>query len=518
MKRRSILLFCTAIFFASFSQAADVLRPNIVLIVADDLGFSDLGCYGGEISTPNLDTLANEGMRWTQFYNCAVCNLTRAALMTGLHPRFGKGGLLRNNMVTLVEVLRSTGYRTAMSGKWHLGGEPHRPIDHGFQEYYGIMIGAVNYFDPLLPDPPGYQHAGPANPFVHNGTPIQNVPENYYATDAFADHAIEQIRELSQAEQPFFLHIAFTAPHYPLQALPEDIAKYRGRYDEGYEVVRKRRYQRLVELGLISTTCKLPEPDAKHGEGRYDLAPTPWNAVEDPEWESSKMEVYAAMVDRLDQAIGRVLSTLKERKLDENTLVIFFSDNGACASRSSTAAYKKFQNGVVTGSKDTYILGGPGWACAQSSPFRRYKTWTYEGGISTPMIVRWPGHVSVSSQTDFVSHLVDWMPTLIDVSGAEYPRSYQSQEITPFEGVSLKSILLGEKSSEARELGWSLYGSRAYRVGKWKIVWGAGRERWELYDMDVDRTETNDLSKQHPELVAQLAEGWRSWAKRSELR
>ena len=501
----------------TMSFAADPSRPNILLIVADDLGFSDLGCYGGEIQTPQLDKLASEGMRFTQFYNCGVCNVTRAALFTGLHPRFGKGGLLRSNMLTLAEVLSQAGYATAMSGKWHLGGSPNRPIDRGFKEYYGVMIGAVNYFDPSLPDPPGMKHAGPSEPFVHNASPIKSVADNYYATDAFADHAIEQIQHLSNGDKPFFLHLAFTAPHYPLQALPQDIAKYRGRYQAGYADLRKQRYRRLIELELIEKEWKLPDPDPKLSDWRYDLTPKLWDATTDQAWESEKMEVYAAMVDRMDQAIGRVLLALRESGVDKNTLVIFFSDNGACASDSSGAAHRAYETGIASGSKVSYILGGPGWASVQSAPFRRYKTWTYEGGISTPMIVRWPEEIEANSRTDAVCHLVDWMPTFLEVAGSEYPTEYQSNRIPPAEGLSLLPILRGHQHEQPRELGWSLYGSRAYRSDKWKIVWGVSTKRWELYDMESDRTETQDLSAEYPELVTQLSEAWRRWADRSEL-
>ncbi|MDZ4852790.1 MAG: sulfatase-like hydrolase/transferase [Pirellulaceae bacterium] len=498
-------------------RAIEAARPNIVLIVADDLGFSDLGCYGGEIRTPHLDRLAAEGMQFTQFYNCGVCNITRAALFTGLHPRFGKGGLLRSNMPTLAEVLLQVGYATTMSGKWHLGGAPNRPIDRGFEEYYGVMIGAVNYFNPSLPDPPGMKHAGPSEPFVHNATPITSVPPGYYATDAFADHAIEQIARLSKNGKPFFLHLAFTAPHYPLHALPEDIEKYRGCYSDGYTVLREERYRRLIELGLVSKEWKLPDPDPKLTDWRYDLSPKPWDSSAEQSWESAKMEVYAAMVDRMDQAIGRVLASLKECDAEENTLVIFFSDNGACASNSSSAAYQAYQAGVSSGSEESYILGGPGWASVQSSPFRRYKTWTYEGGISTPMIVRWPGKIRAGSRTDAVCHLVDWMPTFVEVSGAEYPKQIKGNLIPPLEGISLESILRGQNHNLTRQLGWSLYGSRAYRSGKWKSVWGVSTKRWELYDMQADRTEMRDLSTEHPALTSQLASDWRNWADRSEI-
>lgn len=501
----------------SSEAAGPSAKPNVVLIVADDLGFSDLGCYGGEIRTPHLDKLASEGLRFTQFYNNAVCNVTRASMMTGVNPRFGKGGLLRTNMVTLAEVLRQAGYATAMSGKWHLGGAPTRPIDRGFEEYYGVMIGAVNHFDPTLPDPPPMKHAGPPTPFVHNETPVKSVPDDYYDTDAFVDHAVGQIRKLSEEERPFFLHLAFTAPHYPLQAPAEDIARYRGRYRDGYGVLRRERYRRLMDLNLISKDWKLPEPDRKLGGWRYDLEPTEWDSLPDKDWESAKMEIYAAMVDRLDQGVGRVMAALKERRIEDNTLVIFFSDNGGCGSHSSSAAYQAYKDGKPAGDKNSYILCGPGWATAQSSPFRRFKTWTYEGGITTPMIARWPGQINPDTITHALGHVVDLMPTFLDITGASYPKQVDGTQILPMEGASLKSILLGGDDRPGREQGWYLYGSRAYRSGKWKIVWGVTAKRWELYDMESDRTESRDLAAEFPHVVSDLSVAWRKWAQRSEV-
>ena len=496
---------------------AEDAQPNILMIVADDLGFSDLGCYGGEIETPHLDKLASEGMRFTQFYNCAVCNATRISVMTGQHPHFGKKTLWRSGMVSVAEVPQNAGYATSMSGKWHLGGEPTRPIDRGFQEYYGVMIGAVNYFDPNQPDPPPMKHSGPAQPFVHNVEPVTQVPPDYYATDAFTAHAVDQIKTAMAQKKPFFLHLAYTAPHYPLQAQPEDIAKYRGRYREGYTTLRQQRYQRLLELGLIPKGTQLPEPDAKTSDFRYDVQPTPWETV-DQEWEAAKMEVYAAMVDRMDQGIGRVLSTLRELQIEDNTLVIFFSDNGGCASNSSKAAQLAYHAGNPIGDKDSYILCGPGWATAQSSPFRRYKTWTYEGGISTPMIVRWPGRVKAGSVARYVTHTVDLMPTFIELSGASYPARIREQETLPLVGKSLVPILTATGQQQPRELGWELYGSRAYRHGRWKIVWGVSTQVWELYDMVEDRTETHDLAEQRPDLVRKLSAAWQVWARQREQR
>jgi len=484
---KSLLLI---LLFVTISRAE---RPNILLIVADDLGFSDLGCYGGEIDTPNLDRLASEGVCFAQFYNCAVCNATRASMLTGLHPRFGGRTMWRDGMVTTAEVLQAAGYTTTMSGKWHLGGEPTRPIDRGFQEYYGVMIGAVNYFDPNRPDPPGMKHSGPPLPFVHNAEPVKNVPADYYITDAFTDHAVAQIQQATSQKKPFFLHLAYTAPHYPLQARAEDIAKYRGRYQQGCEALREQRHRRLIELGLIEKDCVLPPPDKKTSKERYDVEPDAWAGV-DQGWEAAKMEVYAAMVDRMDQGIGRVLDAVKQSGAEDNTLVIFFSDNGVCASRSSSAAHEAYRAGKPVGDQDSYILGGPGWATAQSSPFRRYKTWTYEGGISTPMIVRWPAQVKAGCITRYVAHVLDLMPTFIEISGAAYPPQFAGHDTIPLEGRSLMPILTGAGVKEPRELGWQLYCSRAYRQGRWKIVWGVSTKQWELYDMVKDRTETRDLA------------------------
>lgn len=508
--RRFALPLCMTGF--SFAAAPAAEKPNVVLIVADDLGYSDLGCYGGEIETPHLDRLAAEGMRFTQFYNCAVCNATRISMLTGLHPRFGTGTLWRDGMTTLAEVLRPQGYATAMSGKWHLSGAPTRPIDRGFQEYYGVMIGAVNHFDPTRPDPPGMKHSGPARPFVHNTEPVLKVPPGYHTTDAFTDHAIEQIRRFTAKHRPFFLHLAYTAPHYPLQARPEDIAKYRGRYRQGYAVLREQRHRRAIQRGVIDAQAALPPPDAQGGKERYDLAPEPWEQA-DQAWEAAKMEVYAAMVDHMDQGIGRVLDALRETGVEDDTLVIFFSDNGGCASHSSAAAHAAFRQGQPAGGADSYILGGPGWATVQSAPFRRYKTWTYEGGISTPMIVRWPGRVKAGALSKHVAHVVDLMPTLLELTSAKPPEEVRGVRALPLEGRSLIPILTGAGVGTQRELGWQLYGSRAYRSGRWKIVWPVSKKKWELYDMTADRTETHDLAVEHPDMVKKLAGAWQAWAR-----
>lgn len=498
---------------------AAVSRPNIVLIVADDLGFSDVGCYGGEISTPNLDRLASEGLRMTQFYNCAVCNPSRAGILTGLFPRFPKGGLLRQDIlipegaVTVAEVLRGAGYATALSGKWHL---PGHPMDHGFDEYYGVIAGAVDYFDPLRPDPPGIDHRRGSSYFFSNREAVQKVPDDFYLTDALTQHAEAQIRKLAGDGRPFFLHVAYTAPHYPLQARPGDIAKYRGRYQKGYGAIRLQRYERLRELGLIRPEWPLPDPDRKLGPWRYDLEPQPWNEIADASWETAKMEVYAAMVDSMDRGIGRLLAAIDQTGIANETLVIFFSDNGGCASHSLPQEYESYRSGVPPGGRESYLLPGPGWATAQSSPFRRYKTSTYEGGITTPMIVRWPGRVAPGARTDAVGHVVDVMPTLVAVASAAYPSKRGAQVVPAMEG---QSLIPGWQDLPVpeRDLGWHAYGSRAFRSGKWKAVWSVTANKWELYDMQADRTETRDLAARSPDVLRRLVAGWTEWAKRTNL-
>jgi arylsulfatase len=507
-----VALSTDACIYASESDPQGV--PNIVLILADDLGFSDLGCYGGEIETPNLDRLAAEGMRFTQFYNCAVCRLTRASLMTGLHPRrAGKGRLLHDNMATLAEVARSAGYRTSLTGKWHfpvtLPADKNRlPTRRGFDEYYGLAAGCCNYFNPAKPFPDNYGGQGP-EPFLNQETPVTEFPPDYYTTDAFTAHAVKQIEKFAGAEEksPFFLNLCYTAPHYPLHAKPEDIAKYKGRYDDGYFALRKQRQQRLLELGLVNPLWKLSEPDRLVSESRYDFAITPWEQIVDGPRETRRMEVYAAMVDSMDQGIGRVLDALDRTGIANNTLVMFLSDNGGCA------GYANHQDTELPGSIDTFDYVAQGWGWAQNAPFRRYKTWTHEGGISTPLIARWPNVIKSGSLTHQVGHVVDFMPTLLDVTGATYPEERNGEAVLPTDGLSLLPVFAGKERDGHKSLCWYLYGNRAVRQGKWKLVWGDNVRQWELFDMELDRTETNDLATQHPARVKQMEADWLRWAK-----
>lgn len=527
---RAIFL-STVVFISALLISIDVLcqpvdlqtKPNIILIVADDLGYSDIGCYGGEISTPNLDRMAHEGVRFTQFYNQAVCNISRGSFLTGLYPRFGKGPLLKKNMVTMAQVLQTAGYATILSGKWHLGAGETSPMSKGFQEYFGAMIGAVNHFDPSLPDPPFVNHSGPANPFVYNGVVQTHVPDGYYTTDAQTDHAIIQIQKNAKAHKPFFLHLAFNAPHYPLQAWPEDIAKYKGMYDKGYEVLRRERYKGAVKAGVIDPKWKLPPTDKKSGDFKYDLEVQPWNSLnlEEQQRESKNMEVYAAMVDRIDQNIGRLMDCLNKNGIADNTLIVFFSDNGGCASiitdPRSKKMYAEYNKGKEIGGKDTYEFAGPGWASVQSAPFRRYKVWTYEGGISTPMIFWWKGKVQPGTLSNIPAHIIDLFPTFLEVSDAAYPKTFGGQEILSLEGKSMLPILTKNYKVQEREFGWFLYGNRAYRKGKWKAIYGITTKKWELYNINADRTECIDMAKKHPGILKELKDGWYKWAKRSEV-
>jgi arylsulfatase len=420
--------------------------------------------------------------------------------------------------VTLGEVLREAGYATALIGKWHLGSSaPKRPIDRGFEEYYGLLSGCANYFNPAKQDPVFY-NGGRFRPFAHNDQRITEFPPGFYATDAFTDHAIKTIRRFVKTEKPFFVHLCYTAPHFPLQAPEEDIARYRGKYADGYFTLRERRHQRQIEFGLLDAKWKLSPVDRKTGSFRYDYNVTPWEKVEDRAREERRMEVHAAMVDRMDQGIGRLLKALDQAGVAENTVVFFLSDNGGCASwPQDVAGFEQYNRGVPVGDPRGYEFVGPGWGWAQNAPFRRHKVWTYEGGIATPLIVRWPGVVKAGSITHQVGHVIDFMPTLIELSDGRYPESSGGQSILPLEGKSLLPILRRRERKPHEALSWALYGNRAIRQGDWKLVWGASDKRWELYDLSADRTETNDLASQDPQRVKAMAAAWERWAEECEV-
>lgn len=486
-------------------------QPNILLIMVDDMGWSDVGCYGSEIRTPNIDSLAAKGMRFTQFYNNGKCTTTRASLLTGVYPRNGGRGdeLISDRMLTLAEALHLAGYQTGMSGKWHNGSRPpHRPIDRGFDRSYGLWDGCCNFFDPAQPDPTF--KGGRVRFFGENDRQIEDFPADFYTTDAFTDHAIETITAHAATGEPFFHYLAYTAPHYPLHARPEDIAKYKGMYKGGWDQLRASRYARQIAMGLIDSD-DFPDPGPNPNN-----QPFASGRSADEEWEMLRMEVYAAMVDRVDQNIGRLLTALEELAVAENTLILFLSDNGACAETPGGADNTTHRPGP----KDWYSHVGPNWAYAQNTPFRSYKAHTHEGGIATPLIARWPGKIAPNTLTTAVGHIIDLMPTFLDVAGGQYPEASRGGMLIPLEGVSLLPVLRSEVTTVDRRtpLFWHWGGHRAVRLDDMKAVWENERTGWELYDLSVDRTETDNLAQSRPQVVESLARQWADWARLTGIR
>jgi len=511
-------------------------RPNILLILNDDMGFSDLGCFGGEIETPHLDALAAGGLRYTHFYNTARCCPSRASLLTGLHPHqagvghmtldFGVDGYLGDlgaDTVTLAEVLRGAGYRTYMSGKWHVtkhveaGGPKHNwPCQRGFDDFYGILNGCGNFFNP--------------GTLTRNNERIA-AGEGYYMTDAFTDEAVRQIR-LHAADhpgRPFFQYLAYTAPHWPLHAHEEDIAKYRGRFDAGWDRLREQRLARLKADGIVD--CDL--------SGR-DPAVPPWEDVPDKDWQARRMEVYAAQLDRMDQGIGRVIDALRETGQFENTLILFLSDNGGCAEglpadpawweekvREEHIATLRTRDGrpvrfgntpdITPGGEETYSSYGVEWANLSNAPFRLYKHWVHEGGIATPLIAHWPSGIGAKGEIrHHPAQLPDLMATFMELSQARYPAERMGVPVRPHEGFSLLPTFFGDPHGR-RVLCWEHEGNRAVRKGAWKLV-RRFPGVWELFDIVADRSETRDLGGCHLDIVAELAADYHEWADRCGVR
>jgi arylsulfatase A-like enzyme len=499
------------------------LKPNIIVIMVDDMGYSDIGCYGGEIHTSNLDKLAQEGIRFSQFYNYARCCPTRASLLTGLYPhQTGIGymtsenrstlatnqriaspkyqGYLNNNCVTIAEALQSAGYQTFMTGKWHVGTyRPNWPMDRGFDKYFGIIRGAANYFKPE-----------PEKLLLLNDEPFTITSNDFYTTDAFSDYAVKFIEEADR-DRPFFLYVAYNAPHWPLHAWSEDIIKYKGKYMEGWDVLRERRLQRQKDLGLFDKDLRLSPRDI---EAPY------WKDVTDKEDWDLRMAVYAAMIDRVDQGIGRILEKVREIGEEENTLIMFLSDNGGCAEH-----YNPEPN-IPPGPEESNTGYYLPWANASNTPFRLFKHWVHEGGIATPFIARWPAIIKQKGTiTEQVGHVMDIMATCLDIASVEYPKTYRGCEIIALEGKSLLPIFQGKERKGHEVIYWEHEGNRAVRQGKWKLVSyyneshqyrvGSGKRtgEWELYDMEADRTELHNLANQYPEKVKELSSKYVEWAK-----
>ncbi len=530
--------------------------PNIILIMADDMGWSDLGCYGSEIATPNLDALAKRGVRFLQFYNTARCCPTRATLLTGLyahqagigHMMEDKGsdayrGDLNRQCVTIPEVLKPAGYRNYMCGKWHVtkhvnpNSETDRgnwPLQRGFDRFYGTIHGAGSFFDPnsLVRD----------NSLISPFADPQYRPKEFYYTDAISDHATGFVGDHARehADKPFFMYVAYTAPHWPMHAKADDIAKYKGRYDQGYNAVRAARLERLKSMGMVDPSCELTP---QRGSA--------WSLVADKEFETRCMEVFAAMIDSLDQGVGRLVAELKRTKQLDNTLILFFQDNGGCAEGMGRGTQKTAPHdrdskpsmpslgaeylqpdmipkqtrdgfsvrqgyGILPGAADTYHGYGEAWANVSNTPFREYKHWVHEGGISTPLVAHWPAGIPKSRHNALESqpaHLIDLMATCVNLAGATYPTEYRGQSIQPMEGVALTPAFSGESLQRSQPLFWEHEGNRAIRDGDWKLV-SKHPGDWELYNIAMDRTEMNDLQAKHADRVAMMAGQWQDWADR----
>lgn len=488
-------------------------RPNILLILTDDMGFSDLGCYGSEIATPNLDRLAAEGLRFTQFYNTARCWSSRGCLMTGYYaqairrdtlPDIPSGGNgKRPCWAALVsEFLQAAGYRCYHSGKWHIDGEPRQ---NGFHRSYEVRNENNNFR-------PGTD--------VEDGRPVP-PSENYYSATAFADHAIKCLKEhaANYANQPFFAYLCFITPHFPLQAPAADIAKYAHTYDAGWNVMSQRRYERMTTLGLVHHALPPMQrdvgppyyfPEALRQLGEREInRPFPWSELTpvQQKFQAAKMSVHAAMVDRIDQEIGRVLKQLQAMGAYENTLILFASDNGASAE--IMVRGDGHDPAAPPGSAQSFLCLGPGWSSACNTPFRLHKTWVHEGGIATPLIAHWPAGINARGELRTTpAHFIDVVPTLLEVAQAEKPKIIQNLPVPPAPGKSLVSVFAKDGSVTHDQLWWLHEDNRAIRVGDWKLVSTKGP--WELYDLANDRGEAHNLAGQHPEKVKELAALWQA--------
>lgn len=505
------------------------IPPNIVLILADDLGFSDIGCYGGEIDTPSLDWLATNGTRMTQFYTTPRCSPSRAALLTGLHPHQVGIGILNNDerpvgypgnlsegCVTLAESLKLAGYSTYMCGKWHLASNTKEandawPTRRGFDRYFGSLQGG-NYFRPtaLMRD--------------EMDVSIESNEDGFFYTDALSENASRFIEEHTRQdkENPFFLYLAYTAPHWPLHAHQEDIYKYKGRFDGGWEVLRRERLKRMIQMGIVDPDSSLSIFDSVEQ----------WQEVEDPSWESRRMEVYAAQVDRMDMGIGRVVKTLERTGQLDNTIVMFLSDNGGCAEELPEMKFSSHlssdvardgapvvfgnRTGLMPGPESTFQSYGRRWANVSNTPFREYKHWVHEGGIATPMIFYWPSAMASCGRiNNSIAHITDIFPTVLEVVGQKYPDKRNGIPIPPLDGVCILSDLVGSTSQKyvGRTFFWEHEGNCAVRQDAWKLVKKHGQE-WELYDIDSDRAERNDLANKNSHVVESLSSDFNKWATR----
>ena len=514
--------FLTLVSVLTFQLAGAQKKPNIIIILADDMGFSDIGCFGSEIPTPNLDKLAKRGVRFSQFYNTARCCPTRASLLTGLFqhqtgigmmaedPQInpseknindkgipGYRGFLSHQCVTIAEVLKPAGYHSYMAGKWHVGmrGEEKWPLQRGFEHYYGILAGACSYLKP----------EGGRGLTLDN-TKLPAPEGEYYTTDAFTNHAIRMIKD-QKDKNPFFLYLAFNAPHWPLQAKKSDYEKFVGKYMKGWDVLREERYQRQKAMKLFDRDIPLSPRDNRVRA---------WKEVDEAQKKESdfRMAVYAAQVSCIDQNVGKLVNTLSSLGKLDNTLIIFLSDNGACAE-----PYKEFGGGKTEDINNPSVSGavsyGIGWANLSNTPFYEYKVKSYEGGISAPFIASWPKKMGKNTGSIYhtPAYLIDLMPTLIEASGARYPKTHpDGTKLFKPEGNSLVSAITKGEGKAHEYMYWEHSGFSAIRKGDWKACKPVAETNWELYDLTTDRDEQIDVSAQHPDLVKELNDKWYEWA------
>ncbi len=502
------------------ARAADsTSRPNVVVILVDDMGWSDIGCYGSEIPTPNLDKLAQQGLRFTQFYNTGRCSPTRASLLTGHYPhQAGMGhldatvkpghpgfqGKIASHSLTLAEVLREAGYFTAMTGKWHLGqqhGTP--PWKRGFERSLNLQAGGVYFYNQT-------GSKGGAKLYLNGEERPLNDPQfgEWYGTHLWTEWGLKFIDEAQEKKQPFFLYLAHCAPHFPLMAPAEVIARHRGKYQAGWDKLRDERHRRQIEMGLVDAHWPLT-PRAENSAA--------WDSLTEAEKDrfDHMMAIYAAMIETMDQSVGTLVAGLQERGELDNTLILFLSDNGGNAESGPNGRYE----GENPGDAHSNVFLGQNWATLANTPFRKWKHYVHEGGIATPLIAHWPRGIADPQRGKLnhqPGHLVDIMPTLVELCGAKYPQAFGGQAIEPQEGVSLAPALAGKPFDRKQPLFFNHEDNRAVRDGRWKLVALAGQP-WELYDLTADRTEIKNLAVEHPDRVAEMALAYTVWAQRTHV-
>jgi len=551
-----VIIFVTGIAIQSYAQSKTTKnnKPNIIVILTDDMGFSDIGCYGSEINTPNIDKLAKDGVRFSHFYNTARCSPSRASLLTGLYPHqagmghlstenFAEAGYvddLSKNAVTMAEVFKTAGYATYMTGKWHIAKNlvnqndmSNWPMQRGFQRYFGTLNGSGSFYDP--------------GTLVSNNTYI-TPGDNFYYTNAITDTAVKFIAEHETAN-PFFFYIAYTAAHWPLHAPEKEVQKYKGVYDKGWDAIRATRFNKLQKLGIITKEAVLTE---------RGVSIPAWENAPMKDWQARRMEVYAAMIDMMDQGIGKIITTLDKKGMLDNTVILYMHDNGGCAEPldsdqpeiAMTAEQQKTHPfakdsifvgkkpiytrdgqfirsgmGVMPGPANSWVTYGMEWANVSNTPFKMYKHWTHEGGIASPLVIYWPKGVkqkgAIRNQD---AHLIDIMATCVDIAGISYPKTYNGHDIQPMEGKSLVGAI-NNQPIQRDFIFWEHEGNRAIKAGPWKLVSKTEKNKvftekdqnaWELYNLELDPSETNNLASQYTSKVQELALLWEKEAFRTK--